>query len=194
MIRFELQRAAIGIMRNAPVNFDLINDYDGTVNGYPTVDLDALSAAEPAIRFLQQAFEWEHLSWVLYRYFWGRRDTWHRTVVQTHPDPDFAAFLNAGSARLQLSVRPGFEGLVKHFMETGEVYEGKGLPRMGDPGYMPFIDEQMTSLGAPGEEVPWPVDEPREWDVVTPTPLVLVRRRAEKQLPAWDSETGDEVD
>jgi hypothetical protein len=198
LVRAELQRTAIDIMRNVAVDFDLITDHwfadsDGTLVSQPTADLPALHAAEPEVRFLQQAFEWEHLSWILYPYFWGRRTEWRRTVVQMHPDPDFAAFLNAGAARLQIPVRPGFEDLVKHFMETGEVYEGGELPKMGDPGYVAFIDEQLTSLGAPGDEIPWPPDAPREWDVVAPTSLVLVRSTAEKPLPTWDPKTGDET-
>lgn len=197
MVRDELQRTAIGIMRNTPVEYDLINDVITQRNPFPTTDIPALKTKEAEIQFLQQAFEWEHLSWVLYPYFWGRRvgtPGWKNTVVQDHPDPDFAAFLNAGIARLQISVSPGFEDLVKHFMETGEVYEGNGLPKMGDPGYVPFIDEQINSLGGPGEEVQWPPDDPIEWDVVTPTPLVLVRKVAEKQLPTWDADTSEEED
>ena len=195
MVRNELQRAAIGIMRNTPVDYDLVNDIITPRHPFPTTDIPELKTWEAEIQFLQQAFEWEHLSWVLYPYFWGRKDGipgWKNTVVQDHPDPDFAAFLNAGTARLQISVRPGFEDLVKHFMETGEAYEGNGLPKMGDPGYIPFIDEQINSLGGPGEEVQWPPGDPIEWDVVTPTPLVLVRKVAEKQLPTWDAATGDE--
>ena len=198
MVRAELQRTAIDIMRNVAVDFDLIREHwfadtDGSLGSHPTADLPALHAAEPEVRFLQQAFEWEHLSWILYPYFWGRRTEWRHTVVQTHPDPDFAAFLNAGAARLQIPVRPGFEDLVKHFMETGEVYEGGELPKMGDPGYVRFIDEQLTSLGAPGDEIPWPPDAPREWDVVAPTSLVLVRSTGETALPTWDPKTGDET-
>lgn len=196
MVRNELQRAAIGIMRNTPVDYDLIDDLSIQWDPFPTTDIPELKKKETEIQFLQQAFEWEHLSWVLYPYFWGRRDDvpgWKNTVVQDHPDPDFAAFLNSGAARLQISVRPGFQDLVKHFMETGEVYEGNGLPKMGDPGYVPFIDEQINSLGGPGEEVQWPPVEPFEWDIVTPTPLVLARKVAEKQLPTWDADTGDEI-
>lgn len=196
MVRNELQRAAIGIMRNKSVDdYDLINDEITQWHPFPTTDIQELKKNEAEIQFLQQAFEWEHLSWVLYPYFWGRRDGipgWKNTVVQDHADPDFAAFLNAGAARLQISVRPGFQDLVKHFMETGEVYEGNGLPKMGDPGYVPFIDEQINSLGGPGEEVQWPPNDPIEWDVVTPTPLVLVRKVVEKQLPTWDEDTGEE--
>jgi hypothetical protein len=196
IVRAELQRSAIDVMRNAPVNFDLIADFgyanpDGTLGTHPVVDLAALSSTQPAVRFLQQAFEWEHLAWVLYPYFWGRRSEWSRTVVVSHPDPDFMAFLNSGAARVRIPVRPGFEDMVKHFMETGEVYQGDGLPKMGDPGYVTFIDEQLTSLGAPGEEVPWPPAAPREWDVVAPTSLILVRP-AQAALPTWDPDTGDE--
>lgn len=201
VVRFELQRAAVDIMRNAAVNYDLIDSFpyanvDGSLGSHPTVEIQALHAAEPEVRFLQQAFEWEHLGWILYPYFWGRRGEWSRTVVTAHPDPDFEAFLNAGAARLQIPVRPGFENLVKHFMETGEVYEGDGLPKMGDPGYVTFIDEQLTSLGAPGDEVPWPPAAPREWDVLAPASLLLVRSLTNQpdQLPRWDPQTGEELD
>lgn len=197
IVRAELQRAAIDVMRNQPVNYDLIDDFsfsnsDGTLGSHPVIDLNSLRRNGPEIQFLQQAFEWEHLAWILYPYFWGRRTEWDRTVVVSHTDPDFTAFLNSGAARIQIPVRPGFEDLVKHFMETREVYEGDGLPKMGDPGYVPFIKEQMTSLGAPGEEIAWPVDNPRQWDIVQPTSLVLVRP-AQSQLPKWDPETGAEV-
>jgi hypothetical protein len=197
IVRAELQRAAIDVMRNQPVNFDLIDDFnfansDGTLGSHPVIDLNSLRTNGPEIQFLQQAFEWEHLAWILYPYFWGRRTEWNRTVVISHADPDFAAFLNSGAARVQIPVRPGFEDLVKHFMATREVYGGDGLPKMGDPGYVPFIKEQMTSLGAPGEEVPWPVDNPSQWDFVQPTSLVLVRP-AQSQLPKWDPETGAEI-
>lgn len=198
IVRAELQRSAIDAMRNAPVDYDLVADYpyanaDGSLGSQPVADLEALRTHQPEIRFLQQAFEWEHLAWVLYPYFWGRRSEWARTVVTAHPDPDFTAFLNAGAARLQIPVRPGFESLVKHFMETGEVYEGEGLPHMGDPGYVSFIDEQLSTLGAPGEEVPWPPEAPREWDIIAPTPLLLVRSLNDSTLPAWDPATGAET-
>lgn len=198
VVRAELQRSAIDVMRNAPTDVDLVEHHpyanpDGTLGAHPVVDLAELGTTEPSVRFLQQAFEWEHLAWILYPYFWGRRSEWSRTIAVSHQDPDFAAFLNAGAARVQVPVRPGFEGLVKHFMETGEVYGGEGLPKMGDPGYVSFIDEQLTGLGAPGEEVPWPPGAPREWDIVAPTSLVLARTLKDAQLPSWDPATGKEV-
>ncbi|MGC5222616.1 hypothetical protein ACPW96_08455 [Micromonospora sp. DT81.3] len=198
--RTEMQRGAIDIMRNAPVNYDNMTEFpftqpDGSLSDetHPVADLPSLTVARQEVQFLQQAFEWEHLSWVLYPYFWGERSGWRRKATITHPDPDFDAFLNAGAARVQIPVRPGFEALVRHYMETLEVYGGDGLPQMGDDGYLPFIDEQAVSLGEPGAEVPWPPDRPREWDVVCPTPLVLLRPIAEPTLPAWKPADGSEV-
>jgi hypothetical protein len=198
VMRSELQRGAIDVMRDAPVDYDMIADYpyanpDGTLGNHPTIDYPPLANDGPEVRFLQQAFEWEYLAWVVYPYFWGRRSEWGRMIVTAHPDPDFGAFLNAGAARVQIPVRPGFEDLVKHFMETGEVYGGDGLPKMGDPGYVSFIDEQLTSLGAPGEEVAWPPGNPREWDIVSPTSLVQVRSTALTPLPTWNPATGAEI-
>lgn len=198
IVRAEVQRAAIDVMRNQPVDYDLIDSYgytnpDGSAGTHPVIDYARWAADVPEVQFLQQAFEWDHASWVLYPYFWGRRSEWGRMIVTGHPDPDFLAFLNAGAARVQLPVRPGFEEHVKHYMETREVYSGDGLPRMGDPGYVPFIDEQLNSLGAPGDEVPWPPDAPREWDIVAPTSLVLVRGTDLDTLPGWDPSTGAEL-
>lgn len=198
IVRGEVQRAAIDVMRNRPVDYDMIESYgytnpDGSSGTHPVIDYQRWAADVPEVQFLQQAFEWDHASWVLYPYFWGRRSEWGRMIVTGHPDPDFLAFLNAGAARVQLPVRPGFEEHVKHYMETGEVYSGDGLPRMGDPGYVPFIDEQLSSLGAPGDEVPWPPDNPREWDIVAPTSLVLVRGTDLSTLPRWDPATGAEL-
>ncbi|MDP4511738.1 hypothetical protein [Nonomuraea turcica] len=197
IVRTEVQRSVIDIMRNAAVDFDLIADHwfadAGERIAHPTADLGALGSVEPEVRFLQQAFEWEHMSWVMYPYFWGRRTEWTRTVVQAHPDPDFAAFLDAGAARVQVPVRLGFEHLVKHFMETSEPYDGGDMPMTGEPGYVTFIDEQLTALGAPGAEVPWPPGAAREWDVVAPTSLLLVRPQTMPQLPAWNPADGTET-
>jgi hypothetical protein len=71
IVRAEIQRAAIDNMRNSPVDYNLIEDYpytnaDGTLGVQPTTDRNALLAAEPEVQFLQQAFEWEHLAWIVY--------------------------------------------------------------------------------------------------------------------------------
>ena len=166
MMRFEIQRAVLAVIRNEPVDYSLTRSqaFSGGEVSFPTPDLVKLDEASPELRFLQQAFEWEQMSWVLYPYFWGRRQQWHRLILQDHPDPDFAAFLRAGAARVQIPVRPGFEGLVAHYLETKEVYPD-GIPEVGEDGHLSFIAEQLESFGAPGEKSAWPKDSPLEWEV-----------------------------
>lgn len=73
--------------------------------------------------------------------------------------------------------------------------DGRGVCRQSEMrATVAFIDEQLTPLGGPGEEVPWPVANPAEWDVISPMPLVLARQNSEARLPTWDPESGDEVD
>ncbi|WP_143093064.1 hypothetical protein [Celeribacter neptunius] len=195
MIRFELQRAAIAIMRNDPPSFDLIRQL--AVGGapaeelHPIPDLDQLDTSGPEIRFLSQAFEWEHMTSILYPYFWGRRSEWKSTVLQTHADHEFGEFLRAGAARVQVPVTPGFEDLVKHYMETREVYGGNDMPSMGSPGYLSYVDERLSQDGAPGNERLWPPDNPAEWDIVRPTSFVMLRDAAKPGLPSWNPITGE---
>lgn len=59
-------------------------------------------------------------------------------------------------------------------METKEVYPS-GLPRMGDAGFLPFIDEQLEAFGAPGTETEWPSGAPLRWEVRQPTELVVLQ-------------------
>ena len=57
MMRNEIQRASVAVIRNKAVDFDLVQDFGGS--GRPTPDLLALGDAQSEIRFLEQAFEWD---------------------------------------------------------------------------------------------------------------------------------------
>jgi hypothetical protein len=95
-------------------------------------------------------------------------------------DPEFLDFLRAGSARVVVPVRPGFETAITHFLETGKLWGGAGdPPQINSPLYVSIIDEIRERTGAPQGEIP--VGEP--WDARVPTPLVLVRGRSD--LPSW---------
>jgi hypothetical protein len=56
-------------------------------------------------------------------------------------DPFFTDFLRAGSARVLLSVKPGYEDAVLHFIATGEPWEGGSPPVIGDPTFIPLYEE-----------------------------------------------------
>jgi hypothetical protein len=71
------------------------------------------------IKFIHQAIEWENMVYVLYPYFWSAPGTWTARQNVRHPDPLHRAFLKSGSARVVLTIRPGFESDFMSIMESG---------------------------------------------------------------------------
>jgi hypothetical protein len=73
------------------------------------------------IKFLHHAIEWENVMFFLYPYFWSHPSRWEFKKYLDHPDPLHRAFLKAGSARVVLTIRPGFERAFASFVETGSL-------------------------------------------------------------------------
>lgn len=71
------------------------------------------------IRFVNQAIEWENVVSFLYSYFWDVPQSWPFVRDLRHPDPTRQAFLRAGSARVVLTVRKGWESRWMRFVEDG---------------------------------------------------------------------------
>jgi hypothetical protein len=71
------------------------------------------------ITFLHHAVEWENVLYFLYPYFWSHVSRWDLKKHLHHPDPMHRAFLRAGSARVVLTIRPGFERDFVSLLETG---------------------------------------------------------------------------
>lgn len=141
--------------------------------------LDRVCANGAWIRFFENAFEWTNLTYVLYPYFWGRRARWISAIQMSDADSEFAAFLRAGAARIQLPVRPGFEKAVAHFCQFGEIWEGNDPPLRDDDHYIPIVDEIAANLGRfEGDGVPYP-EGAEPWEVRIPTELVLVQNLQE---------------
>lgn len=157
----------------------------------PNIDLMKACINGSWIRFFENAFEWNNLMYVLYPYFWGRKARWISALHFTDPDPDFAAFLKAGAARVQVPVRPGFEKAVAYFCQFGLVWEGNDPPLRDDDLYVPIVDEIAANLGKLDEGVPYPKDA-QPWEVRIPTSLVLLQNLEE--IPSIkDMLTGNNV-
>lgn len=108
----------------------------------PTIDLAKAEIKGRYVQFLEQAFEWEHLSYVFYPYYWADKSKWLDLFNRTdQADPLFSEFLQAGSARVLVAVRPGFDMATIHFIATGEPWEGGPIPAIGDPLYLPLHQE-----------------------------------------------------
>src|SRR5262249_34583921 len=138
--------------------------------------VDQLSAY---IRFFEQAIEWEHFAYVFFPYFWGRKKTWLDNVVTDEPDSEFAAFLQAGAARVGLPVRPGYQAALERFMNSGLTPTTDELVNMGSPLWVSLVDQMRRLDGSSGAEEP--VGNP--WEVRVPT--ALVRARADSSMPLW---------
>jgi hypothetical protein len=173
--RDELKKWVIMMLAKKPdLNLDSFKAPAPGAPAEPVLDLDKANANGKFIRFLENAFEWQNMLYVSYPHLWGRRARWISALNITDPDPDFAAFLRAGAARVQVPVRPGFENAVAYFVYTGNIWDGNDVPRVNDDLYVPIIDEITTNLGKLDNGVPYPTGS-KAWEVVIPTDLVLVQ-------------------
>ena len=187
-IQNELKKNCISVLTDQ--HFDLFNAIDtGPTNNLPQIDVLEAAGEGPYVRFFEQAFEWEHMTWVTYPYFWGRKDQWDERISYADPDPVFNEFLQAGYCRVSVPARAGFEGAIDHFLTFGETWNGGPLPPISSPLYLPIADEIAERLDRPGQEIP----QGDAWTVRLPT--TLVHLRADDELPRWEqNEDGEWVE
>ncbi len=184
LIKDEMKKASISILSEQ--HFDLFGAIETDSDGRPQIDISENEAEGPYVRFFEQAFEWEQMSWVTYPYFWGRKDTWEDRLGLEDPDPVFNDFLKAGYCRLVVPVREGFEGAVDHFMTFGEPWMGGPLPTVSSEHYLPIADELAELSGRPKNEV----EDGDPWPVYVPTNLVKLRD--DDALPEWEKDANGE--
>jgi hypothetical protein len=140
----------------------------------PSILAEEAVARAPFIQFLEQAFEWEKLTYVCYPYFWADRATqWPTLAALENADPLLGEFLRAGSARTVVSVRPGFEAQVQMFLEFGIIWGGNAPPAPGEDEYLSVADEIKSIQMGPddAEALEW-------WDKRLPTSLLYLEGAA----------------
>lgn len=150
--------------------------------GVPQLNLSAAHDQGKYIAFFEEAFEWEHIAYYFFPYYWGTKANWKQTALFDDTDPDFGSFLRAGAARVVFPVRPGFEKAIVYFLSTGQIWDGGDPPDISSSEYVPIVEELEESLQHPGDEVA--VGDP--WLVRTPT--TLVKLRADDTLPKWSKQ------
>lgn len=150
------------------------------------INVDKAWKHGPFVRFFEQAFEWDQMTWLTYPYFWGRKSEWLTKIEYQDEDPQFEKFMQAGYARANVPVRPGFEGALEHYLATGRIWEGGPLPGMTSPTFLPLAMEIQESLGKKAQE-PTKYGDP--WIVKVPTNLVRLRK--DDKMPEWSKESGE---
>jgi hypothetical protein len=148
----ELKRACISLLTGQ--RFELFDAMRRNIApyGYPELDFGDARAEGTYIKAFEQSFEWNNLVYVLYPYFWGSKADWVTIAQLTDGDPQFAQFLQAGAARVQVPVRPGFENGILAYLSTGELWAGAGPVINGegggpDPQSFSIIDELKSQTG-----------------------------------------------
>ena len=132
-------------------------------------------------KFMEQAFEWEIMDYTFYPYYWANRKMWQEMYISESVDPLFRSFLQAGMARVIVTVKPGFEDAVQFFMTTGKIWNGGEVPVIGDPMYMSIVDEMRQPTGEP---------QGKYWISRIPTTLTILQDKStglpvEQPLPIF---------
>lgn len=140
--------------------------YQGTTTG-DTLPLVNASMDQYAsmVKFIEQAFEWEIMSYKFYPFYWGNRAEWQQNYQQEVDDPIFRSFLQSGMARAIVSIRPGFEEAVMYFMATGQIWNGGKVPAIGDDLYLSIVEELKNPT--------YYIDE--TWETRVPTTLTVIQ-------------------
>ncbi|WP_126653133.1 hypothetical protein [Chryseobacterium aureum] len=137
-----------------------------TFTDYETDLSSKLDKYTAFLKFMEQAFEWENLSYYLYPYYWANKTEWTNLYQAEDVDPLFRAFLQSGMARVIATVRPGFEDAVQFYMATGKIWNGGEVPVIGDPLYLSIVDEMKEPKG---------IKQGKAWITRLPTPLNILQ-------------------
>ncbi|WKD86621.1 hypothetical protein KCTC32516_01997 [Polaribacter huanghezhanensis] len=144
MMKMQLKQAAISY-----ITCQFFDDNDalkGKVKdcGFPQMDLPETKKEGEFVRFFEQAFEWQFMNYMLYPYFWGRKCSWEDKLKEEADNYLFTRFLQAGFARITISVRPGFEEMVNCYLQTKQLWCGEEAPILGI-GFLPIHQEIKES-------------------------------------------------
>jgi len=145
-------------------------------------DFDIFQAVQEGktVQFFEQAFEWENITYLFYPYFWARTNQWIAKLNTYDEDPLFTQFLQAGSARVVVPVKPGYNDAVMYFLENnGAIWNGGEPPRLNDPMYISLADELRDLT----DDLEGATAEGDPWQVILPTTLVYLQKDA--TLPSF---------
>ena len=102
--------------------------FTGNDSGLTSNDWSIVKQNEDRINFINQAIDWDNVIYFVYSYFWDDPQSWDFIRQIQHPDATRQAFLRAGSARVVLTVRQGWELAWTYFVEFGSTSMPNPLP------------------------------------------------------------------
>jgi hypothetical protein len=172
---------------------NMSNDTDANTKksflNYEINTTKALDEYTSFVKFIEQAFEWDIMSYNFYPYYWGSRQSWSQLYLFDNNDPLFRAFIQSGMARVIVTVRPGFEEAVRFYMQTGQIWNGGEVPVIDDKLFLSIVDELRQPEGQ---------KEGKAWHTRLPTALTILQAGSigltvDKALP-YDEDLSDYED
>ena len=140
-----------------------------TMETFKVVLSDDLDKYTATAKFLEQAFEWSIMDYTFYPYYWADRKDWQEMYLTENIDVLFRGFLQAGLARVIVTVKPGFEEAVQYFLTTGKVWLGGETPIIGDPLYVSITQEMREPTG---------IAQGNYWITRIPTTLTILQAKS----------------
>ncbi len=117
------------------------------------------------IKFMEQAFEWNIMSYELYPWYWAAQSRQNSKYTLMEGDSTFRAFLRSGMARVLVTVKPGYEEAVSFFMATGLPWNGSDVIGVEDEEFINIINDLRE-----------PTAEPEDtWTTRVPTTLTVIQ-------------------
>ncbi len=153
--------------------------HEGKYGQPEIVSFDDAHAEGKYIQFFEQSIEWTNMLYVFYPYFWAEKSQWVHLSQLNDDDALFTKFLQAGSARVQVPVRLGYESNIlnyindtAHFDAVGDFVNANGDDLLQDL-HLSILDELKEGVLKPDDNSAGePVGE--TWKVRVPTSLVII--------------------
>jgi len=124
------------------------------------------------VKFLEQAIDWQLMSYLFYPYYWGDKCRWGDLMQSEDDDLLFQAFLQSGMGRVVVPVRLEMTEAALYYLRTGEIWTGGDLiPGTNDDLYISIMDEMQEPLGT---------IEGSEWETRLPSTLTIVQDKSAK--------------
>ncbi|WP_298309970.1 hypothetical protein [uncultured Aquimarina sp.] len=126
---------------------------------------DRLDSYAAKVKFFEQAFEWDIMSYQFYPFYWAAKSKWSGKYIVENNDPLFKAFLQSGMARVIITVRPGFEEMVNWYLATGQIWNGGQVPTIDDEEFVSIVEELQNPESVVEET----------WETRVPTSLTVIQ-------------------
>ncbi|CAM4279217.1 hypothetical protein [Zobellia nedashkovskayae] len=114
---------------------------DGSMQGLKVKNTQEMDKYASLVKFIEQAFEWNIMSYVFYPFYWAGKNEWNRMYNYDNNNKQFQEFMQSGMARVVVTVRPNFEKAVQWYIQTGQIWNGLEQPIFDDELYVSTTDE-----------------------------------------------------